>query len=216
MTMMPRIFADSRSIASGPRRRVLLLLVVMGLAGLAGMLVFRGPVGPGLEGVPRGFVVGDVPTPVPEVRFTDGDGRPRTLADFRGKVVLLNVWATWCLPCREEMPTLDRLQAALGGQSFEVVALSIDRQGAEVVRTFYSEIGVRNLAQHVDASGQALSALAALGLPTTILIDAEGRELGRLMGPAEWDAPEMVAFLKSIVEPKGQQMAAPDNKKASQ
>jgi thiol-disulfide isomerase/thioredoxin len=153
---------------------------------------------------------------VPQVRFTDGDGRPHALADFRGKVVLLNVWATWCLPCRKEMPTLDRLQAALGGQNFAVVALSIDRQGAEAVRRFYSEIGVRNLAVHVDASGQALSALAALGLPTTILIDAEGRELGRLMGPAEWDAPDMVAFLKSIVEPKGRQMAVPDNKEDSQ
>jgi thiol-disulfide isomerase/thioredoxin len=216
MTMMPRIFTASRSTASGPRRWLLLLLAVAGFAGLAVMLVFRGSGGPALEGVPRGFVVSDVPAPVPQVRFTDGDGRPHALADFRGKVVLLNVWATWCLPCRKEMPTLDRLQAALGGQNFAVVALSIDRQGAEAVRRFYSEIGVRNLAVHVDASGQALSALAALGLPTTILIDAEGRELGRLMGPAEWDAPDMVAFLKSIVEPKGRQMAVPDNKEDSQ
>ncbi|WP_331374762.1 TlpA family protein disulfide reductase [Sinorhizobium chiapasense] len=209
MTMMARIF--NRSDASAPRRRLLLLLVAVGFGGLAGTFMFRAaPVGPALEGVPKGFVLSDVPRPVPEVQFTDGEGRPHTLADFRGKVVLLNVWATWCLPCRKEMPTLDRLQAALGGQNFEVVALSIDRQGAEAVRTFYSEIGVRNLALHVDASGRALSALAALGLPTTILIDAEGRELRRLMGPAEWDAPDMVAFLKSIVE--AQRLAAPRKK----
>jgi thiol-disulfide isomerase/thioredoxin len=210
MTMMPGIFAASRSTVSDPRLRLRLLLAVVGFAGIAGMLMFRGPVAPGLEGAPRGFVVGDVPSPVPDLRFADGEEWPLSLADFHGKVVLLNVWATWCLPCRKEMPTLDRLQAALSGQNFEVVALSIDRQGTETVRTFYSEIGIKHLALYVDASGQALSALAALGLPTTILIDGEGRELGRLVGPAEWAAPEMVAFLKSIIEPKGQQMTVPD------
>ncbi|CEO91182.1 TlpA family protein disulfide reductase [Sinorhizobium fredii] len=200
MSKIVRIVRPRRRDAAAPRRRLLLLLVVLGFAGLAGMFMLRAPVGPALEGTPKGFVLSDEPRPVPEVRFTDGEGWPRALADFRGKVVLLNVWATWCLPCRKEMPTLDRLQAALGGDGFEVVALSIDRQGAEAVKTFYSETGVRNLAVSVDSTGQALSALAAVGLPTTILIDPEGRELGRLMGPAEWDAPDMVAFLKSIVE----------------
>ncbi|WP_198294130.1 TlpA disulfide reductase family protein [Ensifer sp. BR816] len=212
--MAARIFGASRYT---PRRRLLFLLAALGVVGVAGTFMFHAaPVGLALEGVPKGFVLSDGPKPVPDVRFTDGDGRPGALADFRGKVVLLNVWATWCGPCRKEMPTLDRLQAALGGPNFEVVALSIDRQGAEVVRTFYSEIGVRNLALHVDASGQALSALAALGLPTTILIDTEGRELGRLMGPAEWDAPEMVAFLRSVVEPKGEKMAVPENREDMQ
>ncbi|MEY9629013.1 TlpA family protein disulfide reductase [Sinorhizobium fredii] len=199
MSKIVRIVRPRRRDAAALRRRLLLLVVVMGFAGLAGMFMLRGPVGLAQEGTPKGFVLSDEPRPVPEVRFTDGE-RPRALADFRGKVVLLNVWATWCLPCRKEMPTLDRLQAALGGDGFEVVALSIDRQGAAAVKAFYTEIDVRNLGVNVDASGQALSALAAVGLPTTILIDAEGRELGRLMGPAEWDAPDMVAFLKSIVE----------------
>nr|WP_164924065.1 TlpA disulfide reductase family protein [Sinorhizobium fredii] len=179
------------------------------------MLMLRAPVGPTLDGTPKGFVLSDDPRPVADVRFTEGDGRPRALADFGGKIVLLNVWATWCLPCRKEMPTLDRLQATLGGDGFEVVALSIDRQGAEAVKTFYWEIGVRNLAVRVDASGQALSALAAVGLPTTILIDAEGRELGRLIGPAEWDAPDMVSFLKSIVARKTESSAASEIKENS-
>lgn len=151
---------------------------------------------------PPNFVLHDAPIPAPDVHFTDGDGSPRTLADFRGKLVLLNVWATWCVPCRKEMPTLDRLQAALGGPDFEVVALSIDRGGPEVVKKFYAEVGVRHLAVHVDTTGKAGFALATAGLPTTLLIDAHGQELGRLIGPAEWDAPEMVTFLKSIIARK--------------
>ncbi len=198
--------------ASSSRRRLLLLLGAAGLAGLAGVLALRGPDNPSLQDAPRGFLLNDTPKPVPDVRFTDGVGKLRTLEDFHGKVVLLNVWATWCLPCRKEMPTLDRLQAALAGSGFEVVALSVDRQGAEAVNAFFSEIGVRHLAVNVDASGQVLSALAALGLPTTVLIDADGRELGRLMGPAEWDAPDMVAFLRSVVEGKVGRVANSKNK----
>lgn len=210
---MTRTVTVFRLGASASRRRMMLLLVVIGFAG--GILTFRTPSGPTLPSAPRGFVLNDVQSPVPDVQFTDHDGRPRALADFRGKVVVLNVWATWCLPCRKEMPTLDRLQAALGGRGFEVVALSIDRQGAEAVKGFYSEVGVRHLSVRIDTTGKALSALAVVGLPMTILIDAEGRELGRLMGPAEWDGPEMVAFLKKIVERKAEVVASPENKENS-
>ena len=141
----------------------------------------------------------DRPGTVPNVGFAGADGGARSLADFRGKVVLLNIWATWCVPCRREIPSLDRLQAELGGPDFEVIALSIDRGGAEVVREFYDEVGVSGLALYVDDSGQAAPALNVVGLPTTLLIDAEGRELGRLVGPAEWDAPDMIAFLGDVV-----------------
>jgi thiol-disulfide isomerase/thioredoxin len=161
---------------------------------------------------PQNFVLRDAPGPVPELQFTDGEGRPGALADFRGKVVLLNVWATWCLPCRKEMPTLDRLQASLGGPDFEVVALSIDRGGVEVVRKFYAEIGIQHLAIHNDTSGKAGFALATAGLPTTLLIDRQGQELGRLIGPAEWDAPDMVAFLKSFTAQKQGRLAMPQQK----
>ncbi len=145
------------------------------------------------------FALHDEARPAPEIAFIDGEARTRTLADFRGQAVLMNLWATWCAPCRKEMPALDRLQAALGGPDFEVVALSLDRAGVEPVRRFYRETGVKEIAIYLDASGKALRDLKVTGLPTTLLIDREGRELGRLIGPAEWDAPEMVAFLRARI-----------------
>ena len=185
------------------RLLVFAILAVVALAGAS----YAGP--------PGNFVLHDAPVAVPELQFSDGEGKPHSLADFRGKVVLLNVWATWCLPCRKEMPTLDRLQAALGGDRFEVVALSIDRRGVDAVKAFYAEIGIRHLAIHVDTSSRVGFALATAGLPTTLLVDAEGRELGRLIGPAEWDTPDMVAFLKSIFEKERERLAAPENKEKS-
>lgn len=145
----------------------------------------------------RSFVIHDAPQPLPEIAFEGGYGQALTLANFNGKTVLLNIWATWCVPCREEMPTLDALEAQLGGPGFEVVPLSVDRAGSAVVRRFYTEIGIQHLKLYIDASMQASFNLAAVGLPTTLLIDAEGRELGRLVGPAEWDTPEMIAFLNT-------------------
>lgn len=148
------------------------------------------------------FAIYETPKSLPEIRFEDGDGQPGTLTDFRGKVVLLNIWATWCIPCRKEMPTLDRLQAELGGPDFEVVALSIDRAGPGVVRKFFGEIGIEHLALYIDASGKAMFTLGVVGLPTTLLIDHEGREVGRLIGPAEWDSPEMTAFIRARIATK--------------
>lgn len=149
---------------------------------------------------PAGFAVHESPRPLPDIQFENGQGEAMTLADFRGKVVLLNIWATWCAPCRREMPTLERLQAQLGGPDFEVVALSLDRQGLPVVKEFYAELGLRELGMYVDASGKASRELSALGVPTTLLIDREGNELGRLAGPAEWDSPEMVSFIRGYLE----------------
>lgn len=144
--------------------------------------------------------VGQKAKPLPELQFQDGAGRPRSLADFRGKVVLLNIWATWCTPCREEMPALDRLQAKLGGPDFEVVALSIDQQGAQAVRKFFDEVGVKSLTLYIDASVQAGFKLGTIGLPTTVIVDRAGREVGRRVGPAEWDSPKLVEELRQIVE----------------
>ena len=143
------------------------------------------------------FSMLEAPRKLPALRFLDGEGKETSLAAFQGKAVLLNVWATWCVPCREEMPTLDRLQGELGGTDFEVVALSIDRAGLDVVRRFYGEIGIRHLAMYIDGSGRAMRELSVLGLPTTLLVGREGRELGRRVGPAAWDAPEMVAFIRA-------------------
>ena len=138
----------------------------------------------------------DQPHALPEVRFQDDQGRDLTVGDFRGRVVVLNVWATWCVPCRKEVPTLDRLQARLGGKDFLVLALSIDRKGVEAVRGFYQEVGVENLAIYVDPSGKGSHALAIPGVPTTLLIDREGREVARKMGEAKWDSPEMVSLVE--------------------
>lgn len=139
------------------------------------------------------------PRQLPEIAFVDGAGKPLTLADFRGRTVLLNVWATWCPPCREEMPSLDRLQKALGGPAFAVVALSIDAGGAPVVKRFYDEIGIRSLAIYVDSGMRAAGQLATPGVPTTLLIDREGREIGRHAGPAQWDSPEALRVISGYL-----------------
>jgi thiol-disulfide isomerase/thioredoxin len=160
---------------------------------------------------PSNFVLHEAPKPLPEIAIADGEGKVGALSDFRGKVVLLNIWATWCVPCRKEMPTLDRLQAQLGGPGFEVVTLSIDRGGAGTVRKFYGEIGIQHLAVQLDAKAEAPSALGTFGLPTTLLIDRQGWEIGRLIGPAEWDSREMIRFLKTtIAQQDGQSLPAPN------
>jgi thiol-disulfide isomerase/thioredoxin len=148
---------------------------------------------------PKNFVMHDEAKPVAAIKLDDAQGRSRNLADFKGKVVLLNIWATWCGPCRKEMPALDRLQAELGGPDFEVVALSIDRGGMDAVRKFFADIGIHNLAMYLDSSGQALRQLGAVGLPTTLLLERDGREIGRLIGPAEWDSPEMIEFVRCVI-----------------
>ena len=119
--------------------------------------------------------------------------------EFKGKALIVDIWATWCEPCRTEMPTLDRLQGKLGGERFEVVALSIDEAGLGVVKQFFEEIDVKNLGLYIDSTYKAVEQLSVLGLPATILIDINGQELGRLIGPAEWDTPEMIAFFEEII-----------------
>ncbi len=150
-----------------------------------------------------GFPLLDEPQSVPELQFVSEEGRALTLADFRGKTVLLNIWATWCVPCREEMPALDRLQTELGGASFEVLALSIDRQGVPEVRTFYDEYGLKSLQIYVDASGKAARDLGVVGIPTTLLIDHNGNEIGRMVGPVEWDAPDLLSFFRNQLAVSG-------------
>lgn len=173
------------------RRTLLASGLPLGLMALSGMPVAAAP--------PSGFVMHAKPLALPTVAFQASDRQKRSLDDFRGRVVLLNLWATWCAPCRAEMPTLDALQMLLGGPGFEVVALSLDRGGANDVESFYRELGLRHLAVYVDPSTDAQRSLGVFGLPTTLLIDAGGFELGRLIGPTEWDSREMVGFLRSFI-----------------
>ena len=165
----------------------------------AGPATATGSASPAEAAKPLELSVFDQPRPAPEIRIQNEQGHDLTLADFRGRVVLLNVWSTWCVPCRQEMPTLDRLQDRLGGKDFLVMALSIDRKGVEAVRGFYREVGIEKLAIYVDPSGKGSHALAIPGVPTTLLIDREGREVARKMGEAEWDSPEMVALIERTI-----------------
>lgn len=162
------------------------------------------PSGPGRNPLSVGemaaFVFKKAPEPLPEVTFLDGTGKERSLKAWKGKVVLLNLWATWCVPCRKEMPGLDRLQTELGSDKFEVVAVSVDRTGIEGARKFLDQISVRGLAVLSDPSARMATTLKAIGLPTTLLINAEGHEVGRLVGPAEWDTPEAKALIRAVLK----------------
>ncbi len=200
---------DDRSAVSRAKRDLrmrwnVVLLGVLSAAGIVAYLWF-GSTSPQREGdAPAAetsvrFKPYEEPRAVPETRFQNASGRSLTLADFKGRVILLNIWATWCPPCRKEMPTLDRLQATLGGPSFEVVALSIDRDGSGVVRSFYDEIQVRSLALYIDPSADVMQTLSIVGVPTTMLIDAAGREVWRRVGPETWDAPAIVAMLRGTI-----------------
>lgn len=164
----------------------------------AGVVIATWPIVAAAQEPSRHLTIHEIPKPLATIQFEDADGQSRSLADFRGKIVLLNIWATWCVPCRKEMPTLDRLQSALGGAGFEVVALSIDRR-MDTVRKFFAEIGIQKLAMYLDSSAKATRELGAIGLPTTLLLDREGREIGRLIGPAEWDAPEITDVIRCVI-----------------
>ena len=131
--------------------------------------------------------------------FKTADGKEISLADWKGRVVLVNLWATWCAPCREEMPYLDQLQRELGSDQFEVVALSIDRGGPDKAKKFLAEVGATSLKFYHDPEAKAGFALMAIGMPTTLLIDREGREVGRLVGPAEWHSADAKNLIKAAI-----------------
>ncbi|MFE0753410.1 TlpA family protein disulfide reductase [Inquilinus sp. NPDC058860] len=183
-----------------PRRRLVLSLwlvagAIAGIALIASRSGDRSPSQAPTAPVSH-LVLHDRPLLVPVFGFTDAGGAPLSLDGFRGRTVLLNIWATWCAPCREEMPSLDRLQAEMGGSDFQVVALSIDRGGLAPVRAFFGEIGLTHLAVYLDPPSASTRALHVAGIPTTLLINGEGREIGRATGPAEWDSPEIKALIR--------------------
>ena len=159
------------------------------------------------EGGFKGYAVGamaaflvkaDRPA-VPDLAFKDSAGSEVTLSKWKGRVVLLNLWATWCAPCRKEMPTLNDVQKQLGSKDFEVVALSVDRKGLDASAAFLKETGADALGLYIDETTTSVNMLQALGLPVTLLIDRRGREIGRLLGPAEWNSAEAVALMKAAL-----------------
>lgn len=147
------------------------------------------------------FIAAREVKPAPLITFLDEDGAKLTLEKFRGRVVVLNLWATWCTPCIAEMPMLDRLQHQLEDLGVVVVALSLDRGGPEAVREFYDEHGIEHLAVYVDPTMRAQADFNTVGLPTTILIDREGNDRGRIVGPAQWDDAAAVDLVLKMRAP---------------
>jgi thiol-disulfide isomerase/thioredoxin len=187
--------------AADTRLRAALIALGLGVIAAAGVATYLAGREDAATPATSPAGVGWAPSPqaVPQLAFVGTGERGLTLEDFRGKLVLLNIWATWCAPCREEMPALDRLQQALGGPDFEVVALSIDREGMAVVQRFYDEIGIRALAPYVDSSMRAGAALRIVGVPTTLLLDRQGSERWRKTGPEQWDSPAIDAALRARI-----------------
>lgn len=150
------------------------------------------------QGDMKKLVLAESPAPAPDVAFKDPSGGDRRLADWRGKVVLVNFWATWCAPCRAEMPALDRLQAELGGDSFEVVTVATGRNALPAIDKFFDEAGVTRLPKFKDERQALARAMGVIGLPVTVILDAEGNEVARLIGEAAWDTPEAKALISAL------------------
>jgi thiol-disulfide isomerase/thioredoxin len=148
---------------------------------------------------PPGLTVARVPAALAPASFLDGNGAQRRVADFAGKGLVLNLWATWCPPCVKEMPQLDAMAAALAPDGILVLPLSADRGGADVVRRFYASHGVRNLQVWLDPRGAAQEAWGARGLPTTLIVDRQGREVARAEGGYDWAAPATLAEVRKLV-----------------
>jgi len=145
----------------------------------------------------------DDPAPAPNLVFFADGGAPHKLAEFKGKTVLVNLWATWCIPCRQEMPALDALEATLGGESFEVVAVNIDTRDAAKPRAWLKEVGVKALAYYADPSAEVFQDLKQVGrgfgLPTTVLVDPQRCEIGTAAGPAEWASQDGIALVRAAL-----------------
>ncbi|MDE2385821.1 MAG: TlpA family protein disulfide reductase [Alphaproteobacteria bacterium] len=142
------------------------------------------------------------PQDLPALSFVDATGAAKDAGALKGKVTLLNLWATWCAPCRKEMPELSKLQKDMGGADFQVVELSEDLKGYEPSAKFLKEVGADNLTLYADDKAKALDAVKAPGLPVTLLLNREGQEIGRLIGPAPWDSPEAKAIITAAIAQK--------------
>ena len=148
--------------------------------------------------------VADTGLQLPALTFKDANGADKTLADFKGRTVLLNLWATWCVPCRKEMPALAALQQKLGGPEFEVVAVNIDTRNLDKPKTWLQQAGVTGLAYYADASAKVFQDLKAIGkamgMPTSLIVDASGCEIASLAGPADWASADALALVKAALQ----------------
>ncbi len=160
-------------------------------------------IAPLVHGEVAALAVAQTPFHVPDLAFKDAQGHDKTLADWRGRTVLLNLWATWCVPCRREMPALDALQAKLGGPDFEVVAVNIDQRDPAKPLVFLKDVGVTHLTYYSDDSAHVFEALKelgkAFGMPTTVIVDRAGCEIGDMAGPAEWSSDDGVKLVSAAI-----------------
>ena len=193
--------------------------VVVGLAGVYGIgtltrnaggdatcrpaVALASKIAPFAHGEVAAVNVAKSPLKIPDLAFQDAAGKQLTLEHWRGRTVLLNLWATWCVPCRKEMPALDALEQRLGGPEFEVVAVNIDTRDAEKPRAWLKEVGVTKLAYYADPSARTFQDLKAIGrafgMPTTLLIDPHGCEIGTINGPAEWASDDAIKLIKAAL-----------------
>jgi thiol-disulfide isomerase/thioredoxin len=172
-------------------------------AACAGAVELAKRIAPLARGEVAALVPAESPLRLPDLAFRDGTGRERHLADWRSRTVLLNLWATWCVPCRKEMPALDALQAKLGGTAFEVVAVNIDTRDPDKPRAWLKDVGVGRLAYYADPSAKVFQDLKivgrATGMPTTVLVDPAGCEIATLAGPAEWASEDAIRLVSAAL-----------------
>ncbi len=176
-------------------------------AACAGAVNTAKRIAPLVRGEVAALAVAQTPFRVPDLTFKDAQGRDLKLADWRGRTVLLNLWATWCVPCRREMPALDALQALLGGNDFEVVAVNIDTRDPQKPLTFLKDVAITHLAYYSDPSARVFEGLKtngkAFGMPTTVIVDPSGCEIGTMAGPAEWASDDGVRLVGAILRKPG-------------
>jgi thiol-disulfide isomerase/thioredoxin len=156
-------------------------------------------ISPLAHGEVAALTMATAPLRLPDLTFDDADGKPKKLSDWRGRTVLVNLWATWCVPCRKEMPALDRLQTKLGGKDFEVVAINIDTRDPEKPKNFLKDAKLTRLGYFSDEKAKVFQDLKgigrALGMPTSVLIDGQGCEIATIAGPAEWDSEDALKLI---------------------
>ncbi|MGX1308310.1 thiol-disulfide isomerase/thioredoxin [Amorphus suaedae] len=170
----------------------------------AAAAAMAGPLDAAAQGTVAGFKPLATPVDLSTLSFKNGDGKDVTIADFAGRTVLLNLWATWCPPCRAEMPSLDALEKRMGGGDFQVVAVSVDTKDDGRAQDFYRETGISSLDFFIEPTMKMFAALKkeglALGMPTTLILDRQGCAAGVLSGPAEWDSPEAVGLVRAALD----------------
>ncbi|GHE03583.1 thioredoxin [Defluviimonas sp. 20V17] len=143
------------------------------------------------------------PRPVPDIAFQDAAGAPHRLSDYRGRYLVVNFWATWCAPCRKEMPTLDRLQAQMGGAKLQVLPIATIRNRLPAIQRFYKEDGIKRLPILIDPKAELARRMGVMGLPVTVIVNPDGQEIARLIGEANWSGPDARAVLGALIGPGG-------------